>query len=265
MGKKRTTILGSEDETVLKAKKAVKLEQKKLREGLVVEKHTVIEKTPEISPETSSVSIVEAVETPKTPKKVHIRSRAYKAAKSQVDVEKIYPLSDGLHLLHTVSLAKFDSTVELHITLKAKTPVMEIALPHSTGKTRRFAVANDVTVANIEKGIIDFDVLYASPAQMGKLVKFARVLGPKGLMPNPKTGTVTADPDKAAADAAKKVSITLKAEKDAPIIHTIAGKLSFPDTDLTDNITAIVTALPQNQIKKVVLKSTMSPAIKISL
>lgn len=265
MGKKRTTILGSEDESAQKAKKAVKLEQKKLREGKVVEKQTVLESpatetnTPvpaEIPTETSAKS---------SPKKAHVRSKAYQSAKSKVNVETVYPLASALKLLREVSLAKFDPTVELHITLKSKSPTVEVALPHSTGKTRRFAVADDETVAKIEKGNVDFDVLYASPAQMGKLVKFARVLGPKGLMPNPKTGTVTADPVKAAADAAKKVSITLKNEKDAPIIHTIVGKLSFKDADLSDNVAAILAALPANQTRKVVLKSTMSPAIKISL
>lgn len=242
MGKKRLTVLGSENEDELKAKHARQLEQKKLREGKeVAAPEPVVQKT--------------------VKKTVHLRSKSYSAAKSLIDPEKTYPLSDALVLLRKTSLTKFDPTVELHLSLKEKISPKQVDLPHSTGKVRRLAIADADTIAKIEKGVIDFDVLFASPTDMAKLVKYAKILGPKGLMPNPKTGTVVDNPTEAAKKLSSKNTLTLKVEKDAPLIHTIVGKLSLKDQALSDNITSILSAL--SGIKKAVLKSTMSPAIKL--
>ncbi len=251
MGKKKVAFLGSENEDTLKAKKATQREQKKMREGKVVA--PVAEVTP-----------VSETVTEKSVKKARIRSKTYLAAKKQVDVNKNYSLDDGLKLLHSISISKTNDTVELHINVKEPGLSREVTLPHSTGKTKTIAVANDETIAQIESGKTNFDVLLASPAQMAKLVKFAKVLGPRGLMPNPKNGTVVADPEAKAKILASSNVITLKTEKDTPVIHTIAGKLSMNDELLTKNINAILTAL-SGKITKVVLKSTMSPAIKIQL
>jgi large subunit ribosomal protein L1 len=255
MGKKRLSELGVANEADKKAKKAVQIEQKKLREGKTV-------KTSEPEPVIETpVTTVE--EKSSTPKKVHVRSKAYKTAKSQINVEKLYPLTEALILLKKVSLTKFDPTVELHLTLLEKGFNKDIELPHSTGKVKRVAVADAETVAKIAANKIDFDVLFASPEQMGQLVKFAKVLGPRGLMPNPKAGTVVANPTKAAAESSGKNTLSLKTEKDAPLIHTQVGKLSFGDEKLTANINAILTSIPK--LQKIVIKTTMSPAIKIAI
>jgi large subunit ribosomal protein L1 len=260
MGKKRATEIGSTSEDHIKEERKIKLEQKKLREGkVVVKKEEVAAPEPAQTVETTETT------TQKTTKVPHIRSSAYKSAKAKVNVDTTYSLADGLKLLREISLTKFDPSVELHITLKPQTNLpagRQVELPHSTGKSKRYAIATDDVVAKIEAGKIDFDVLLASPAQMGKLVKLAKILGPKGLMPNPKNGTVVADPEKTAKEMASKATITLKAEKDSPTVHTMIGKLSAKDSVLTDNIQAVLSAVP-NQTKKVVLKSTMSPAIKI--
>ena len=272
MGKKRVSILGSENETDIKAKKARQLEQKKKRQGLPASRQgqRVVDTTAESLAELTVIEkkLAESVTLPsetsaKEGKKTHVRSKSYAAAKSQINVEKTYALPEGLTLLRRVSLSKFDPTVELHLTLKDKGFNKEIELPHSTGKTRRIATADSATLAKIEKGQIDFDVLLASPAQMGQLVKLAKVLGPKGLMPNPKSGTIVANPEEAAKKMAGINSLLLKTEKDTPVIHTIVGKLSYPDANLAANISAVLSAIPR--IKKTVLKSTMSPAIKIQL
>jgi len=166
-------------------------------------------------------------------------------------------------LLRKVSFAKFDPTVELHLNVKEKGYSFPVTLPHSTGFTKTYAIADDDTLAKIEANKIDFDILVASPAQMAKLTKFAKILGPRGLMPNPKTGTLVNDPEAAIAQMKTSAVTTLRTEKDAPLIHTVVGKLSQTDKILTENITAILGA--SKLITKSVLKSTMSPAIKVSL
>jgi large subunit ribosomal protein L1 len=268
MGKKRITILGSEDENKLKAKRAIQLEQKKLREG----KDTT-EKVAEIPVSAPPVDVPVLVEEsspttavkPATKGKTHSRSEAYKQAKLNVKAEKTYSLTEALDLLKKVSLTKFDPTVELHIVLKSGQLNQTLELPFSTGKTKIIAIATDDTIAKIEAGNMKFDVLIASPAQMGKLVKFAKVLGPKGLMPNPKNGTVVADPEAAAKKMAGSISINLKTEKSAPVIHLAVGKLSQKESELIKNIETVKAALPAGNIKKIVLKSTMSPGIKLAL
>ena len=275
MGKKAVAIMGSENETALKAKQTEKLRQKKLREGGKTAKvagmgggQRVVDTAEESLRELEVIEkkqqqVISAPEETKKIKKSRIRSKPYQTAKSKVDTSKFYPLSDAIKLLRDISLTKFDGTVELHLVLKDKSVSKEVDLPHSTGKTRKVAIADDKTLAQIEKGQINFDILYASPDQMSKLVKYAKILGPKGLMPNPKTGTVVVNPEEAIKKQTAKNTVFLKTEKSAPLIHTIVGKLSASDQQLITNIQAILTSLPQ--ISKAVLKSTMSPAIRLLL
>lgn len=278
MGKKRVSELGSTEEAAAKAKKAVQLEQKKLREGKTVKASGSAEDKKDAAAATESLSELEVVEArkkaseeaiaaetniQKIAKKARIRSKAYKAAKAKVDSEKTYPLADALVLLKSISLTKFDPTVELHITVLEKGLNKEIDLPHATGKVRRIAIADADTMAKIAAGKIDFDVLLASADQMGQLVRYAKVLGPRGLMPNPKNGTVVASPELAAKQMASKNSTFLKTEKDAPLIHTQVGKLSLGEEKLTANIQAILGVV--NKAQKIVIKTTMSPAVKVQL
>jgi large subunit ribosomal protein L1 len=286
MGKKRVSVLGSEQEQDLKAKKAVKLQQKKLREGLPAGKAGKTAKAPGLSGgqrvvDTAAESLAEFEEIQKrsaitaptpettTPAKKITKSRstAYKSAKAKVDVTKSYSISDALQLLHAVNLTKFDPTVELHLNLTKPGVTVSVELPYPTGKTRKIGIADDEFIKKLESGDLNLnlDLLLASPAQMPKLVKFAKVLGPKGLMPNPKSGTVVADPAAAAKKLTGSNTITLKTEKSAPLIHTVTGKLSQPETELTANIQAIIASLTPSGISKIVLKTTMSPAIKLQI
>lgn len=252
-------VLGTENEEEAKKKADVKREQKKLREGKGKKEEVVVSAAPDVETAQSSEG---AAEEKKSIKRVRVRSKSYKALKSQVDITKQYPLSEGLKLLREVSKTKFDPSVELHISLKEKGFNKEVELPHTTGKTKRIAIANEETIAKIQKNQIDFDVLLASADQMGSLVKFAKVLGPKGLMPNPKNGTVVTNPEKTAKDMAGRVSVNLKTEKDAPLLHTTVGKLSMTDKVLEENITAITNSVAGKSVK-IILKSSMSPAIKL--
>lgn len=267
MGKIRVKTLG--DETLEK-------EQKKEAKKRADAKR--VAKTEEQPVEVSPVESVNKVsDKPKTGKptsdnrkqktdnrKAH--SKKYLSAKMLVDNNKIYTVPDALTLLPKLKLSKFDETVELHINT-IETGISGILnLPHGSGKQIKVSVADDQTVDTvikaIESGKIDFDILIATPSVMPKLAKVARVLGPRGLMPNPKNGTISQKPE----DAAKKFQsgqIRFKTEAKTPVIHLIVGKLSFGDKKLQDNIQEAINTISPSKIKKVVLKSTMSPAVKI--
>src|SRR3989344_340265 len=119
----------------------------------------------------------------KRPVKIKVRGASYLKAKKLVDQDKAYKLAEALKLLRKMHYAKFDEAVELHINIKESGLKGEVSLPHGTGKKVRVAVVDDEVLKKIEAGTIDFDILVAAPTDMPKLVKFARVLGPKGLMP----------------------------------------------------------------------------------
>lgn len=173
-------------------------------------------------------------------------------------------LSQALDSLRKFKKTSFDETVELHINTSEKGISGTVSLPHGTGKEIRAKIADDALISQVEKGKIDFDVLVAAPFMMPKLAKVAKILGPKGLMPNPKNGTITDKPEDAIEKLAKG-QISFKTEGEAPIIHLSVGKLSFEDKALTENISTVLSAIGQARISSVTLKSTMSPAIKLSI
>lgn len=206
----------------------------------------------------------------KKEKKVRTRGKAYVAKASLVDKTKLYPLSDAVTLVKQTSITKFDGTVELHINLnpaslgEKKDFRGSVTLPHGTGKQVRVVIADDKVLADVEAGKINFDILVAHPSMMPKLAKVARTLGPKGLMPNPKTGTVSPDPEKRAKELSTG-SVNFKTEPDQPIIHLVVGKISFDDKKLADNVAAILDAVGRGKIAKATLASTMGPGVKIAL
>lgn len=126
------------------------------------------------------------------------------------------------------------------------------------------AAGTDALLKEIEAGKINFDILIATPDAMPRLAKVARVLGPKGLMPNPKNGTVTPNPE-ATAEKYAGGHMTFKTEAKAPVLHLAVGKLSFGKDKLEENIKAALKAVDSKNMKKITLKSTMSPAIRLSL
>jgi large subunit ribosomal protein L1 len=138
-----------------------------------------------------------------------------------------------------------------------------VTLPHGTGKKLNIVVADDAVIEAVSNGKINFDVLIATPDMMPKLAKVARVLGPRGLMPNPKNGTVTPKPEEAIAKLSAG-QITYKTEPQSPIVHTSVGKLSFDNNKLEENINTFINSIGAAKIKSATLKSTMSPGIKIS-
>lgn len=193
-----------------------------------------------------------------------VRSKKYVAARSRVDRTNTYPLEDAVNLLKQTSYSKFDGTITAHLNLLREINPVEVTFPHSTGKSIRVQVVNDEVLAKIADENIDFDVLLATPAMMPKLAKYARFLGPRGLMPNPKNGTVTNDPE-AKKSSLEAGSIIIRPEKKSNLMHVRIGKVSQAETELVANIQVLVKAVNPTNIEKITLAATMSPGIKVQL
>ncbi len=217
----------------------------------------------------------------------------YRNAAEKIDREKIYSPSEAIELVKSTTKSKFDPTVEVAMRLgvdprKADQMVRgTVNLPHGTGKTARvlvFAngpkaeeakaagadyVGSDELIDKVAGGWIDFDSVVATPDLMGKVGKLGRVLGPRGLMPNPKTGTVTMDVTKAVSEI-KGGKIEFRVDKHSNL-HFIIGKASFSEEQLGDNYAAAVdevmrlkpSAAKGRYIKKTTISTTMGPGIQV--
>lgn len=217
------------------------------------------------------------------------RGKNFRKAAELIEKGKVYSLGEALELAAKTSPAKFDATVEMHINLNVDPKHADqnirdsLVLPAGTGKTVRVAVFDDQKIdnadvagvetilKNLEKGVLNFDVLVATPANMPKLGKFARVLGPRGLMPNPKSGTVTNDLAKAVAEA-KAGRVEYRVDSTG-IVHVGIGKVSFGAKKLEDNARALAASIKSNKpasvksnyIKAVHLATSMGPSIAVGL
>lgn len=224
------------------------------------------------------------------------RGKNYKEAAAKIDADKEYSPKEAIALVKETSYTKFDATVELHLRLgvdprHAEQQVRDVALlPHGLGKEMRvlvFAqgdgarlareagateVADDDTVLKkIEDGWLDFDVAISTPEMMGAVGKLGRVLGPRGLMPNPKAGTVVPEQDlPRAIDEAQAGRVEFRLDKTANI-HVPIGKVSFEEDAIYDNLAVLMDGVKKARpaaakgiyIKRVVLTSTMGPSVKI--
>lgn len=271
MGKTKTAFVGNEPESKNKEKreKAHKGEEEKVHiSGLKGgQRVKVVEAAPTEEAPVLGEGSEQATETggKKTKKVVEkIRSKKYQEAKAKIELGKAYPVKDAVKLVKETSYSKFDGTVELHLMVKKTGTNVQVTLPHTAGREKKIEIASNETIDKLKAGKIDFDVLIATPEMMAKLVPFARILGPKGLMPNPKNGTLVPDPKKAKGFSA--ATMTLKTEKEAPLIHTVIGKVSQDDKELTENMEAIFKALGgAKQIVRAFVKSTMSPSVKLQV
>lgn len=267
MGKIRVKTLGLEDQ---EAKQKEEARQKRAAKKLA---KTTAKNNQELTTDRQNVeenagqktdSVLEDKKSAAKVVKNAKRSKKYQEKIKQLEPDKVYSLADALDILTKVHLARFDETVELHLNSLEKTLSGSMVLPHGTGKKLRVLIADDNLIAEIEKGNLNFDILLASPLMMPKLAKVARVLGPKGLMPNPKNGTVSTNPE----ETAKKYQsghVNFKTEAKMPLLHLSVGKLSFGKDKLQENIKTAFKAVETQKIKKAVLKSTMSPGIKLDL
>jgi large subunit ribosomal protein L1 len=227
--------------------------------------------------------------------RIERRAKNYKKAYEKIDHTKEYSLSEALKLASETSPVKFDATVELHINLGVDPKQADqnirgnLVLPSGTGKDIKVAVfgnADDIKaakaagadiageadlLANLKKEIIEFDILISSPQMMAQLGQFARLLGPRGLMPNPKSGTVTKD----VASAVKQAKAGMVEYRVDPtgIIHLGIGKVSFGEVKLLPNAEAVINSikaakpsgLKGNYIEKVTVTTSMGPSITVKL
>src|SRR5665213_1776119 len=215
------------------------------------------------------------------------RSKNFRKVAEQIDKNKTYALDEALSLAGKTNPVKFDATVEMHIRLNVDPKHADqnvrdtVVLPGGTGKTVRIAVFSDDEVVGadvsgleaitklLDKQQFDFDVLISSPNHMAQLGKYARALGPRGLMPNPKSGTVTNDLAKAVSEA-KAGRVEYRVDSTG-ILHVGIGKVSFGDAKLHDNAAALLASVRSNKpasikgsfIKAIHVTTTMGPSIPV--
>lgn len=269
MGKKRIKIIGTDESS--KDKKKRKLVKTGKEHGRItdmsaealVEAEQIKKKEKELAKlekEAAQKEIREKTTKKKEPKK---RGKKYLKARNKINPQKTYSLGKAIKLLKEAPLSKFDGSVEVHLNLTESGLKGEASFPHSTGKSHRVKIADEKLINKLDKGKIDFDVLIAAPAMMPKLVKYAKLLGPKGLMPNPKAGTITEKP----AELAKKMAgkSQFRSETKAPLLHQVIGKVTAKESHLVENFRVLVEAIGPSKIQKAVLSSTMGPGIKVDL
>lgn len=231
--------------------------------------------------------------TPITRPRIERRGKKYQAAAKKIEPGKLYTLKEALALAPETCPCNFDSTVEAHVRLGVDPRQADqniratVVLPHGNGKTVRVAVfapldeakkaatagadiaEDEEFLQRLEKGEIEFDVLISTPAYMPKLGKYARLLGPKGLMPNPKAGTVTADIEKAVKES-KAGKVEYRVDKQA-IIHIGLGKTSFDQAKLLENAETFFESLKSHKpaslkgsyVKSVFITTSQGPSIPV--
>jgi large subunit ribosomal protein L1 len=197
------------------------------------------------------------------PRHLHGRSATYKAKNKKTD-NKLHSATSAVELLRKVTYSKL-KTVELHINTKEANVRGEVTLPNSIGKEVKVAIFNAEVAEAIKAGKMDFDILLATPADMPKIAPLARVLGPKGLMPSPKSNTIVENPEKRAKELQSGATVAYKTEAKAPIIHVVIGSLNQKDEEISGNIKALINGIGVNKLKSATLKSTMSPAVKLDI
>lgn len=220
-------------------------------------------------------------------------SKRQQSIRDNLDKTKEYELKEGIGLVKEYAVAKFDETVEVSVNLGVNPKYADqmvrgtVTLPHGTGRTARVLVlakgpkADEALeagadyvgfeeyVQKLKDGWVDVDVIITTPDNMGEVGKMGRILGPRGLMPNPKTGTVTMDVAAAVAES-KAGKIELRTDKYG-VIHSVVGKTSFEPSALAENVTVLInrlvamkpTGAKGTYLKKCVLSSTMGPGIRI--
>ncbi len=265
MGKKRIAVLGKEDKEEKKTIKSGKQHGHLADVGTeaLAEAKVIEEKEKQLEKEIVKETKKEGKEAKKEAKPVKTRSQKYLQAKKEIDKTKFYPLSESIKLLKKISISHFNGSVDVHLNVNETGLKGMVEFPYSTGKTQVVKIADEVLIKDLEKGKINFTLLIASPKIMPKLVKFAKLLGPRGLMPNPKSGTISDNPEETAKKITQKTQF--RTETKAPLIHLSIGKINDAEKNLEENFKVLIKAIGKRNIKKAVLAPTMGPGIKVDL
>ncbi len=204
-----------------------------------------------------------------------VRSKKYREALEKVDPGKLYPINEAIEAVKQASYAKFGGSIEAHITTNVKNLRGLVTLPFTSGKKLKILVfgkgaaesgadivGDEEKLKQLEKGKFDFDVLAATPEWMPRLARLAKVLGPRGLMPNPKNGTISDNLKKAVTEL-QSGKTEYKTEKDKPVMHLRVGALNQDSNEVYQNLKVLFTTLGKSRVKKVVLAPTMGPGVKV--
>ena len=224
------------------------------------------------------------------PGKVRHRSKRYQEAISQVDKSQSYKIQEAVELAQKSSYSKFPGTVEVHINTISKNLRGLATMPYGSGKKLRILafgpstgsasspqtssgqvnlgedvmLGNESTIDEINQGKINFDVLVTTPDWMPKLAKVARILGPRSLMPNPKSGTITENLEKTVTEL-QAGKVEYKTEANGQVIHLAVGKVNQEPNEVVANIKSLFMTIGKSRIKKITLASTMGPGVKVDL
>jgi large subunit ribosomal protein L1 len=273
--------------------KAGKRSAKSLREAEEAAEKEARKEAGDTSSQTDEEAVVKKGPKPVTRPLIDRRGKNYRKVAEKIDANKLYSLDEALALAAETNPSKFDASVEVHVRLNVDPRQADqniratVSLPNGTGKTIRVAVfapeadhaaattagadivGDETFLAQLDKETIDFDVLVATPQYMPRLGKYARLLGPRGLMPNPKAGTVAADVAKAVSEA-KAGKVEYRVDKQA-IVHLSIGKVSFGAEKLAENAKAFFdslssqkpTSLKGGYVKSINISTTQGPGVKV--
>lgn len=204
----------------------------------------------------------------KKTKAAKVKSKKYQEIEKAIEINKIHSVKEAVELVKKASYTKFDATVSVAIRLeKSKSKKGEdsvrgtIKLPNGTGKKQNVVIVTDEIIEKIKKGWMDFDVLVATPAEMPKMAQVAKILGPKGKMPNPKDGTVVDDPKVIIEDLSERV-VRYRADL-GQNLHIPIGKTSWSNDKLEENLSFVLKSLIRFKKLSVTLSATMGPGIKV--
>lgn len=231
-----------------------------------------------INPQNTTLNLPPStVKKAQKPGKAKPRSKKYQESVEGLERSKQYPLAEAVELTKKLSYSNFTGTLEAHINTSQTGIRGLVSLPFASGKKLKIVAfgngadlsgadvaGNDETIEEINKGKIDFDLLVTTPEWMPKLAKVARILDPRGLMPNPKNGTIT-DDLKRAVEGFQAGKTEYKTEPKAQVIHLGLGKLDQPTEELSANIKTLLQTVGKTRVKKVSLSPTMGPSVKMDL
>ncbi|CAN5382541.1 hypothetical protein BH10PAT4_BH10PAT4_2440 [soil metagenome] len=289
-----TVVEGTEPADVIKTAKAGKRSEKSLAEADAKAEKEARKEAGDTAPQSEeAAAIISKGPRPVSRPRIERRGKGYQKVAQLVEKDTVYSLADALELATKTNPSKFDASVEVHVRLGVDPRQADqniratVSLPNGTGKTIRVAVfapeadhaaakkagadiiGDETFLAQLDKEIIDFDVLIATPAYMPRLGKYARQLGPRGLMPNPKSGSVAIDVAKATVDA-KAGKVEYRVDKQA-IIHLSIGKVSFGAIKLAENAKSFFDSLQSQKpssikgayVKSTSISTTQGPGIKV--